>query len=92
MDLVYVANVPVGKEIQTRMLDVVARVKSIRPYAVGMCRKLIGDIAFVGNLQDPSNCPEVVFAAAWICGEYARCVRSYVSQESALLNFDYVIQ
>lgn len=72
IDLVYIANVPVGKEIQARMLDVVARVKSIRPHAVETCRKLLRDAAFIGNLQDSSSCPEVVFAAAWICGEYAR--------------------
>jgi AP-3 complex subunit delta-1 len=72
VDLAYVAEVPVGIEIRNSMLDVAARVEELRSYAVDLCRKLLRDGGFVEPPKSDSRCPEVIYAAAWICGEYSK--------------------
>ncbi|KAG9047015.1 AP-3 complex subunit delta [Tulasnella sp. UAMH 9824] len=67
VDLSYVARVPIGEEIRDQFLDVVTRVRSVRPFAVRLMAKFLQD-----GVPDADNegCVEVYWAAAWTCGEY----------------------
>lgn len=58
-------------------MDVAARVKGVRGYAVQLMTKVISDDSFLLNANEDGGCVEVLWAAAWICGEYCRCVGYY---------------
>lgn len=70
VDLAYVASVKVGNEIREQLVDVVGRVRAARRYAVRLMVKLLNDDTFLLNAADEGSCAEVLWAAAWICGEY----------------------
>jgi AP-3 complex subunit delta len=72
VDLAYVARVNVGAAIKAQMVDVVARVRQARPYAVTLAVKLLSDDALMAGPDDENSCIEVLWAAAWIVGEYCR--------------------
>ncbi|KAH8991957.1 Adaptor protein complex AP-3 delta subunit [Lactarius akahatsu] len=61
LDLTYVASVNVGDQIKDQLVDIVARVKL-----------LLRDDTFLANSQEEGSCAEVLWAAAWICGENSR--------------------
>ncbi|KAG8962833.1 AP-3 complex subunit delta [Tulasnella sp. 408] len=67
VDLSYVARVPIGEEIRDQFLDVVTRVRSVRPFAVRLMAKFLQDGV---PDADSEGCVEVYWAAAWTCGEY----------------------
>lgn len=71
VDLAYVANVNVGSRLRDQLVDVVGRVKAVRGYAVKLMVKLLSDDTFVQEVGDEGSCAEVLWAAAWICGEYS---------------------
>ncbi|TBU29793.1 Adaptor protein complex AP-3 delta subunit [Dichomitus squalens] len=70
VDLAYVARVSIGAEIREQLVDITGRVRAARRYAVQVMAKLLGDESFLHNASDDGGCPEVLWAAAWICGEY----------------------
>ncbi|KAF8899233.1 Ap3d1 protein [Infundibulicybe gibba] len=70
VDLAHVANAPVGPEIRDQLVDVVGRVRAARRYAVKLMHTLLNEDAILRNAQDEEACSEVLWAAAWICGEY----------------------
>ncbi|RDX42973.1 Adaptor protein complex AP-3 delta subunit [Lentinus brumalis] len=70
VDLAYVARVNVGAEIREQLVDIAGRVRAARRYAVQVMVKLLSDDSFLHNASDEGGCPEVLWAAAWICGEY----------------------
>ncbi|KIM88794.1 hypothetical protein PILCRDRAFT_239285 [Piloderma croceum F 1598] len=70
VDLAYVANVNIGSKIRDQLVDLVGRVKAARRYAVKLMVKVLSDDTFSGDGGDESSCAEVLWAAAWICGEY----------------------
>ena len=70
VDLAHVANVDVGVEIRDQLVDVVGRVRAVRPYAVKLMFTLLSDETILRNAEDEGSCSEVLWAAAWICGEY----------------------
>ncbi|KAK7040144.1 AP-3 complex subunit delta [Paramarasmius palmivorus] len=72
VDLAHVANVDVGAQIRDQLVDVVGRVKAARRYAVKLMHTLLNDDIILRNAQDEGSCSEVLWAAAWICGEYCR--------------------
>ena len=72
VDLAHVAKVDVGAQIRDQLVDVVVRVRAARRYAVRLMSALILDESVVRSAQDEGGCPEVLWAAAWICGEYCR--------------------
>ena len=78
VDLAYVARAPVGSAIRDQLVDVAVRVRQVRQYAVQVSLRVLLDETFVsasdGADADGSGCQEVLWAAAWICGEYARYV------------------
>jgi AP-3 complex subunit delta-1 len=74
VDLAHVANVNVGAEIRDQLVDVVGRVRAVRRYAVKLMYTLLSDETILRNAQDEGSCSEVLWAAAWICGEYCKQV------------------
>jgi len=70
VDLAYVASVDVGLQIRDQLVDIVGRVRAARRYAVKLMVKLLNDDTFLLNASDEGSCAEVLWAAAWICGEY----------------------
>ncbi|KAJ6575471.1 adaptin N terminal region-domain-containing protein [Mycena capillaripes] len=70
VDLAHVANVDLGSEIRDQLVDVVGRVKGVRRYAVKLMYTLLCDDTMLHNARDEGSCSEVLWAAAWICGEY----------------------
>jgi AP-3 complex subunit delta len=72
VDLAHVANVDVGGEIRDQLVDIVGRVKGARRYAVKLMYTLLSDETMLRNAGEEGSCSEVLWAAAWICGEYSR--------------------
>jgi AP-3 complex subunit delta-1 len=70
VDLAHVANVDIGGQIRDQLVDVVGRVKGVRRYAVKLMYTLLCDDTMLHNARDEGSCSEVLWAAAWICGEY----------------------
>ncbi|KAL5536063.1 APL5 [Sanghuangporus sanghuang] len=76
VDLAYVSRAPVGEAIRDQLVDIAVRVRQVRRYAVQVSMKLLADETFLaggepGLDNEGSGCQEVLWAAAWICGEYA---------------------
>lgn len=71
IDVAYVSNAPVGEQLSRRMLDVVSRVRSLRSFAVRLCRRVIADVHFTDSPVVEGDASHVIYAAAWICGEYS---------------------
>lgn len=72
LDLTYVASVNVGEQIRDQLVDIVARVKAVKRWAVELMTRLLRDDTFLANSQEEGSCAEVLWAAAWICGENSR--------------------
>ncbi|KAJ7754976.1 adaptin N terminal region-domain-containing protein [Mycena maculata] len=83
VDLAHVANVDVGSQIRDQLVDVVGRVKGVRRYAVKLMYTLLCDDTILHNARDEGTCSEVLWAAAWICGEYC----SELSEPQKLLPY-----
>lgn len=64
-----------GAQLRDLLIDVVARVRQIRPYAAKKMSALLQDEDLLDE-GEASDAAEVLGAAAWICGEYCRYVRS----------------
>lgn len=63
-----------GHLIASQMLDVAIRVKAIRAFAVAQMATLLDNAHLLtGNMQRNGIC-EVLYAAAWICGEFSEYV------------------
>ena len=79
VDLAYVAGVNVGEQIRDQLVDVTGRVRAARRYAVQLMVKLLSDDAFLFNAQEEGSCAEVLWAAAWICGEHCGWASPYTT-------------
>ena len=78
VDLVYVADVDVGARIRDQLVDVAVRVKDTRKYAVKLMIKLLDDVQFLSKAKEKKQCLDVLWAAAFLCGEYCKFVRRYL--------------
>ena len=78
VDIAHVSNVDIGAEIRDQLLDIVGRVRAARPYAVKLMSSLLIDDNLIRNAHETGSCFEVLWAAAWICGEYCEQVHSDV--------------
>ncbi|KAI0050601.1 Ap3d1 protein [Auriscalpium vulgare] len=83
VDLSYVANVDIGKEIRDQLVDVVSRVRAVRRWAVELMIRLLSDDTFLRNAREEGSCAEVLWAAAWIVGENS----SEISEPHKLLQY-----
>ncbi|KAI0691983.1 Adaptor protein complex AP-3 delta subunit [Cytidiella melzeri] len=83
VDLAYIANVDVGAQIRDQLVDIAARVRGVRGYAVQLMTKVLSDESFVVIADEEGSCSEILWAAAWICGEYC----SELAEPHKLLNY-----
>ncbi|XP_032234708.1 AP-3 complex subunit delta-1 isoform X2 [Nematostella vectensis] len=61
-----------GKQVAAQMMDVTIRVKAVRPYAVQCFSLLLDNSHLMGsNVQKNGMC-EVLYAVAWLAGEFAQ--------------------
>lgn len=72
VDLVHISNVKLGKQLRDQLVDVVSRVRAVRPYAVKVLYTLLADEGLLQNAHDEKSCSEALWAAAYVCGEYCR--------------------
>ncbi|KAL1915223.1 uncharacterized protein VTP21DRAFT_7499 [Calcarisporiella thermophila] len=70
VDLTYVAGVNVGEALKAQLMDVGVRVKSVRPFVVRMGVRLLEDLKLLETADNPESNAEVLYAAAWMVGEY----------------------
>ncbi|KAF4530040.1 hypothetical protein B566_EDAN016336 [Ephemera danica] len=74
-----------GPLVASQMLDVAIRVQAIRGFAVAQMSLLLDNVHFLtGSAQRASMC-EVLYAAAWICGEFSEFLPEPRSTLEALL-------
>ncbi|CAN8004626.1 unnamed protein product [Ixodes hexagonus] len=74
-----------GLTIASQMLDVAVRVQAVRAFSVSQMAVLLENThLLVGNGQRNSIC-EVLYAAAWICGEYSDLLEDPRSSLDSLL-------
>ncbi|KAJ1981785.1 AP-3 complex subunit delta [Dimargaris verticillata] len=86
VDLVYVSNVNVGMALRHQLTEVTVRVKSIREYALKMMVRLLADQTLIESARQPQSNAEVLYAAAWIVGEYCELQYSPITTLQYLLN------
>ncbi|KAG8431159.1 hypothetical protein GDO86_019336 [Hymenochirus boettgeri] len=60
-----------GHLIAAQMLDVAIRVKAIRKFAVSQMAMLLDNAHLLASNTQRNGICEVLYAAAWICGEFA---------------------
>ncbi|XP_014863546.1 PREDICTED: AP-3 complex subunit delta-1 isoform X7 [Poecilia mexicana] len=74
-----------GHLIASQMLDVAIRVKAIRAFAVAQMATLLDNAHLLtGNTQRNGIC-EVLYAAAWICGEFSEHLENPTQTLEAML-------
>ncbi|XP_066503330.1 AP-3 complex subunit delta-1 isoform X2 [Hoplias malabaricus] len=74
-----------GHLIASQMLDVAIRVKAIRAFAVAQMAMLLDNAHLLtGNMQRNGIC-EVLYAAAWICGEFSEHLEDPMQTLEAML-------
>ncbi|MBN3288451.1 AP3D1 protein, partial [Polyodon spathula] len=74
-----------GHVIASQMLDVAIRVKAIRSFAVSQMAMLLDNAHLLaGNTQRNGIC-EVLYAAAWICGEFSEHLEEPMQTLEAML-------
>lgn len=71
VDVAYVSNVNVGARIKEVLLDVVGRVRSVRPFAVKVLEKALNDEALREKAREKTGEDGLVEAAVWICADFA---------------------
>lgn len=86
IDLAYIARVDVGREIRAQIVEIVGRVRDVRPSAVELLGKVLRDAGFLESAASgwegvhadggESSWGEVLAAAAWVCGEHAEFLPS----------------
>ena len=91
---------PIGVRLADILIDVTARARAIRPYAVKQMRRLMEDDTFVTNAgaqgllgtradsieAADDGAVDVLGAAAWIVGEYGRYVCNLLRLALAMIN------
>lgn len=89
-DLARMTDARCGKEVAQQLLDVVIRVKAVRPAAVpAITGFLLVPHTFTSH-ADPSY-TEVLFSAAYIAGEYARYLEHPLATLEAMLSGTKVV-
>jgi AP-3 complex subunit delta-1 len=98
IDLAYIARVDVGREIRAQIVEIVGRVRDVRPSAVELLGKVLHDANFLESAANgwegvqaeggERSWGEVLAAAAWVCGEYAEFLPSAPQTAMLLLEPD----
>lgn len=71
IQLTRVEGTRLGKSLASQMMDVTIRVKAIRPYAVQCLSLLLDNSDLMSGQMEKNRVCEVLYAAAWISGEFS---------------------
>uniref|UniRef100_A0A8C6S0Z0 AP-3 complex subunit delta-1 n=1 Tax=Nannospalax galili TaxID=1026970 RepID=A0A8C6S0Z0_NANGA len=74
-----------GHLIAAQMLDVAIRVKAIRKFAVSQMSALLDSAHLVASSTQRNGICEVLYAAAWICGEFSEYLQEPQQTLEAML-------
>ncbi|XP_076775503.1 AP-3 complex subunit delta-1 [Arvicanthis niloticus] len=74
-----------GHLIAAQMLDVAIRVKAIRKFAVSQMSALLDSAHLVASSTQRNGICEVLYAAAWICGEFSEHLQAPQQTLEAML-------
>eukprot|EP00106_Octopus_bimaculoides_P017599 XP_014785041.1 PREDICTED: AP-3 complex subunit delta-1-like isoform X1 [Octopus bimaculoides] len=74
-----------GKLIASQMLDVAIRVQTIRDFAVQQMAVLLDNSHVLASNSQRNGICEVLYAAAWICGEFSEYLKDPKSTLEAML-------
>merc|ERR1711871_1620115 len=75
-----------GVLIASQLIDVVVRVKSVRQFGVKAMVNMLVDPKILGQCnRDSDGLSEVLYAAAWIAGEFSEYIDNYKEVVEALL-------
>ncbi|KAL6061399.1 AP-3 complex subunit delta-1 [Balamuthia mandrillaris] len=74
-----------GRLICDQMMDVTIRVEDIRPFAVHQMTQLLRDSQLLMENPNNSSIHEVLYAAVWIVGEFARYTKNHLEIIEAML-------
>ncbi|KAJ8305493.1 hypothetical protein KUTeg_016038 [Tegillarca granosa] len=72
-----------GRLIASQMLDVAIRVQAIRPFAVTQMAILLENSHVLASNSQRNGICEVLYAAAWICGEFSESGYQYNDNDKA---------
>jgi AP-3 complex subunit delta len=86
MELTHVKGSRFGKLISAQFLDVATRVHVIRPLAVHHMTTLLRDPRLMENQTAGDTSSQVLYAAAYICGEFSEHVRDVALVLESMLN------
>ncbi|GFS35853.1 AP-3 complex subunit delta-1 [Nephila pilipes] len=75
-----------GSAIASQMLDVAIRVQAIRNFAVSQMAVLLKNAQLLQGNSDRNSISEVLYAAAWICGEFSELLNSPLSTLEAMMD------
>ncbi|UJR09107.1 hypothetical protein I4U23_013354 [Adineta vaga] len=80
-----------GNLIALQMLDVAVRVESIRPFACNQMAILLANahVFIIGS--NTTTVAEVLYAAAWICGEFCSYLKEPQETLQAILNTKIIV-
>jgi len=84
VDLSHLRGLTDGRMIADQMMDVVVRVDAVREFAVSKMLLLLRDPHILSESTTDAATQEVLFAAAWIVGEYSQYVSDYREALNAL--------
>ncbi|CAL7935163.1 unnamed protein product [Xylocopa violacea] len=73
-----------GPLVATQLLDVAIRVQAIRKYAVQQCALLLEN-SYLLTGQPRATMSEVLYAAAWICGEFSSELENPIATLQSML-------
>ncbi|KAG0236903.1 AP-3 complex subunit delta [Actinomortierella wolfii] len=75
-DLTNLPRVDAGELLMHQFMDVGVRVKTVRPYTVKLMVKLLADTKLIESGKQEDSNVMVLFAAAWLAGEYCALLES----------------
>ncbi|CAF3324071.1 unnamed protein product [Rotaria socialis] len=80
-----------GSLIALQLLDVAVRVESIREFACSQMAVLLENAHVFIHGSNSTNVAEVLYAAAWICGEFSSSLKNPQKTLEAMLNTKVIL-
>ncbi|KAG1759519.1 hypothetical protein EDD22DRAFT_849186 [Suillus occidentalis] len=76
VDLAYVLSIDIGAQIHDQLVDIGGCMRVARSYAIKLIVMVLSDDMFLLHTGEQGSCSEVLWAVAWMCGEYCRMLPS----------------
>jgi AP-3 complex subunit delta-1 len=85
IELTHVPTTNHGKLISSQLMDVIVRVKVVRPFGVRNMETMLKDSRLLNEGLNKNSLAEVLYAAAWICGEFNQYLDNHKETIESLL-------